>query len=109
MFENPNTCLITKLLWTKQFEKFPPQEHGHAKAWEAAKTAVATYLLYETNELRIKDSPITKLKNTIRITHDALNKLGPSPILTAKVNHLHANSNKLGKPSRTHRSLLKTK
>jgi hypothetical protein len=46
----------------QQFEKFPPQEHGHAKAWEAAKTAVAAYLLYETNELRIKDSPITKLK-----------------------------------------------
>jgi hypothetical protein len=88
-FENPNTRFITKLVWTKQFERFPPQEHGHAKAWEAAKTAVATYLLYETNELRIKDSPITKLKNTIRITHDAFNKLGPSPILTAKTNRLH--------------------
>jgi hypothetical protein len=88
-FENLNTRLITKLLWTEQFEKIPPQEHGHAKAWEAAKTAVATYLLYETNKLRIKDSPITKLKSSIRITHDALNKLGPSPILTAKINHLH--------------------
>jgi hypothetical protein len=90
IFENPNTRFITKLVWTKQFEKSPPQEHGHAKAWEAAKIAVATSLLYETNELKIKDSPITKLKNTIRITHDALNKLGPFPILTAKINHLHA-------------------
>jgi hypothetical protein len=39
--------------------------------------------------LRIKDSPITKLKNTIRITHDALNSLDPSPILIAKINRLH--------------------
>jgi hypothetical protein len=62
IFESPNTRLITKLLRTKHFEKFPPQEHEHARAWEAAKTAVATYLLYETKELRIKDSPITKLK-----------------------------------------------
>jgi hypothetical protein len=68
IFENPNTRLITKLLWTKQFEKFPPQEHGHAKAWEAAKTAVATYLLHETSELRIKDSPTTKLK-TLSASH----------------------------------------
>jgi hypothetical protein len=62
IIEHRNKRFINKLLWTKQFEKFLPQEHGHAKAWEAAKTVVATYLLYETNELRIKDSPITKLK-----------------------------------------------
>jgi thymidylate synthase len=63
--------------------------HGHAKGCEAAKSAVATYLHYETNELRRKSSPISSLKAKIRITHAALEKNGPSPILTAKINTLH--------------------
>jgi hypothetical protein len=63
IFENPNTRLITKRLWTKQFKKFPPQEHGHAKAkaWEAAKTAVAPYLLDKRIEnQRLTDKKIKK-------------------------------------------------
>jgi hypothetical protein len=71
IFENPNTRFITKLLWTKQFEKFPPQEHGHAKAWEAAKTAFATYLLYETQDQRIENQRLTdnKIKKTLCASH----------------------------------------
>jgi hypothetical protein len=50
---------------------------------------VATYLHYETNELRRRFSPISSLKAKIRSTHAALEKNGPSPILTAKINTLH--------------------
>jgi hypothetical protein len=50
---------------------------------------VATYLHYETNKLRRRSSPISSLKAKIRITHAALEKNGPSPILTAKINTLH--------------------
>jgi hypothetical protein len=50
---------------------------------------VATYLHYETNELRRRSSPISSLKAKIRITHAALEKNRPSPVLTAKINTLH--------------------
>jgi hypothetical protein len=89
IFDNPNICYITSLICRKQIEKYPQEKHGHAKGWEAAKSAVATYLHYETNELRRRSSPISSLKAKIRITHAALEKNGPSPILTAKINTLH--------------------
>jgi len=91
VFDNPNarTRTITKLIWKKQFEKFPHEIHGHAKGWAEAKSAVATYLSWESNELRLKQSPISKLKNSIRLTHNALTTIGPAPILTAKINTLH--------------------
>eukprot|EP00962_Isochrysis_galbana_P015158 scaffold4357_cov113-Isochrysis_galbana.AAC.14 len=89
VFDNPNTRTITKLIWQKQIEKYPHEIHGYAKGWAAAKSAVATFLLWESNELRLRQSPITKIKNTIRITHNALTIVGPAPILTAKINNLH--------------------
>jgi hypothetical protein len=89
IFDNPNIRYITSLIWKKQIEKYPQEKHGHAKGCEAAKSAVATYLHYETNELRRTSSPISSLKAKIRITHAALEKNGPSPILTAKINTLH--------------------
>jgi len=46
IFDNPNTRYITELIWNKEIGKYPPQEHGHAKGWEAAKSAVANYLTY---------------------------------------------------------------
>jgi hypothetical protein len=85
IFDNPNIRYITSLIWKKQIEKYPQEMHGHAKGWEAAKSAVATYLHYKTNELRRRSSPISSLKAKIRITHAALEKNGPSPILTAKI------------------------
>jgi hypothetical protein len=89
IFDNPNIRYIISLIWKKQIEKYPQEMHGHAKGWEAAKSAVATYLHCETIELRRRSSPISSLKAKIRITHAALEKNGPSPILTAKINTLH--------------------
>jgi hypothetical protein len=88
ILENFNTRLSTKFLWTKQFEKFPPQEHGHAKAGGRKDSGRHLSLI---RDKRIENQRLTdnKIKNTTRITHDALNKLGPSPILTAKINYLH--------------------
>jgi hypothetical protein len=62
IFDNPNIRFITSLIWKKQIEKYPQEMHGHAKGWEPAKSAVATYLHYETNELRRKSSHISSLK-----------------------------------------------
>ena len=54
VFDNRNTRTITKLIWQKQIEKHPHETHGYAKGWAAAKSAVATYLLWESNEHRLK-------------------------------------------------------
>jgi exonuclease III len=62
IFDSPNTRFIIELIWKSQIAKYPPEIHGHAKGWAAAKEAVATYLLFETSERRRKDSPISKLK-----------------------------------------------
>jgi hypothetical protein len=39
--------------------------------------------------MRLKASPLSKIKNKIRITHAALGELGPTPLLTAKLNSLN--------------------
>jgi hypothetical protein len=77
VFDNPNTRTITSLLWKSQFEKYPPEINGHVEGWAMAKQAVATHLLYETNEMRLKACPISNIKNKIRITHAALGELRP--------------------------------
>jgi hypothetical protein len=89
VFDSPNVRLITSIIWQKQIAKYPHASHGHAKAWTEAKRAVATYLLWETNELRLRSSPVSGIKAKIRITHEALVQAGPSPALTAKINCLH--------------------
>jgi hypothetical protein len=65
VFDTPNTRTITSLLWKSQFEGYPPEIHGHAQGLAMAKQAVAMYLLYETNEMRLKVSPISNIKNQI--------------------------------------------
>jgi hypothetical protein len=46
-------------------------------------------LLYKTNEMRLKTSRISNIKNKIRATHAALGENGPSPLLTAKIKVLN--------------------
>jgi hypothetical protein len=62
-----------------------------AKIYTSAGTAKLNmpHTYYKTNERRRKSSPISSLKAKIRISHAALEKNGPSPILTAKINTLH--------------------
>lgn len=44
ILENSNTREISTLLWRKQIEKYPHEEHGHANGWAEAKSAVAQYV-----------------------------------------------------------------
>jgi hypothetical protein len=77
------------LIWNSQKAKYPHATHGHAKGWTKAKAAVAAFLLWESKEQRKKNTPTTRIKNSIRTTHEILLQEGPSPILTAKINSLN--------------------
>jgi exonuclease III len=89
IFDLPNIRTITTLIWNSQKAKYPHATHGHAKGWTEAKAAVAAFLLWESKEQRKKNTPTTRIKNSIRTTHEILLQNGPSPILTAKINSLN--------------------
>jgi hypothetical protein len=86
-----NIRYITSLIWKKQIEEYSHEMHGHAKGGMQPRARWQhTYTTKQMrNELRRRSSPISNLKAKIRITHAALEKNGPSPILTAKINTLH--------------------